>query len=102
MPMPPADLIVIDEAHHAPAMTYQRIIEAYPEAKILGLTATPCRGDGRGLGGMFTKIVEAPQVAQLIERGCLVRTKVYAPVDQTSGALTPRMATTSPSNCRSG
>jgi superfamily II DNA or RNA helicase len=62
-------------------MTYQRIIEAYPAAKILGLTATPCRGDGRGLGGVFTKIVEAPQVAQLIGRGCLVRTKVYAPVD---------------------
>jgi len=81
MRMPPADLIVIDEAHHAPANSYQKIVEAYPDAKILGLTATPCRGDGRGLGGIFTKIVEAPQVAQLIERGCLVKTRVYAPVD---------------------
>jgi superfamily II DNA or RNA helicase len=78
---PLVDLLVIDEAHHAPAMTYQKIIDAYPNAKILGLTATPCRGDGRGLGGIFTKIVEAPQVAELIERGCLVKTKVYAPVD---------------------
>jgi DNA repair protein RadD len=81
MLMPPANLIVIDEAHHAPANSYQKIVEAYPDAKILGLTATPCRGDGRGLGGIFTKIVEAPQVAQLIERGCLVKTRVYAPVD---------------------
>jgi DNA repair protein RadD len=81
MPMPRADLIVIDEAHHAPANSYQKIVEAYPDAKLLGLTATPCRGDGRGLGGIFTKIVEAPQVAQLIERGCLVKTRVYAPVD---------------------
>jgi DNA repair protein RadD len=81
MRMPPADLIVIDEAHHSPANSYQKIVEAYPDAKILGLTATPCRGDGRGLGGIFTEIVEAPQVAQLIERGCLVKTRVYAPVD---------------------
>jgi DNA repair protein RadD len=81
MRMPPADLIVIDEAHHAPANSYQKIVEAYPDAKLLGLTATPCRGDGRGLGGIFTKIVEAPQVAQLIERGCLVKTRVYAPID---------------------
>jgi DNA repair protein RadD len=81
MRMPPADLIVIDEAHHAPANSYQKIVEAYPDAKILGLTATPCRGDGRGLGGIFTKIVEAPQVAQLIERVCLVKTRVYAPID---------------------
>jgi len=51
MAMPPADLIVIDEAHHAPANSYQKIVAAYPDAEILGLTATPCRGDGRGLGG---------------------------------------------------
>jgi superfamily II DNA or RNA helicase len=48
---------------------------------LLGLTATPCRGDGRGLGGIFETIVECPQVAQLIERGYLVKTRVYAPVD---------------------
>ena len=48
---------------------------------MLGLTATPCRGDGRGLGGIFETIVECPQVAQLIECGYLVKTRVYAPVD---------------------
>jgi DNA repair protein RadD len=52
MPLPPADLLVIDEAHHTPAATYRRIIDAYPDAVVLGVTATPCRGDGRGLGGI--------------------------------------------------
>jgi DNA repair protein RadD len=53
MLMPLADLLIIDEAHHACAMTYEKLIEAYPDAIVLGLTATPCRGDGRGLGGIF-------------------------------------------------
>jgi len=77
--LPPADLVVIDEAHHALARTYQRIVEAYPGAVILGLTATPCRGDGRGLGNVFDVIVECPSVAELIDAGHLVGTSVYAP-----------------------
>ena len=48
---------------------------------MLGLTATPCRGDGRGLGGIFDTIVECPQVADLIAQGHLVTTRVYAPVN---------------------
>jgi DNA repair protein RadD len=48
---------------------------------VLGLTATPCRGDGRGLGGTFSTLIEAPQVPDLIEQGYLVKAKVYAPVD---------------------
>jgi DNA repair protein RadD len=81
MPLPPADLLVIDEAHHCPASTYQEIVDAYPNATLLGLTATPCRGDGRGLGGIFETIVECPQVASLIEQGYLVKTRCYAPVN---------------------
>jgi DNA repair protein RadD len=50
--MPAADLIIIDEAHHARARTYTRIVERYPDAVVIGLTATPCRGDGRGLGNV--------------------------------------------------
>jgi DNA repair protein RadD len=63
--LPPADLVITDEAHHAPAQTYRKVIAAYPEAVLIGLTATPCRGDGRGLGGIFDVIVECPQVAEL-------------------------------------
>ena len=81
MDLPPADLLVIDEAHHAPAKTYRKIIDAYPDAMLLGLTATPCRGDGRGLGGIFETMIECPQVAALIEQQYLVPTRCYAPVD---------------------
>jgi superfamily II DNA or RNA helicase len=80
MELPKAELLVIDEAHHCPANTYSKIIETYPDAIVLGLTATPCRGDGRGLGNIFEVIIECPQVAELIEQGYLVKTKVYAPV----------------------
>jgi superfamily II DNA or RNA helicase len=79
MALPPAKLMVIDECHHAPARTYRKIIDAYPDAIILGLTATPCRGDGRGLGGIFETIIECPQVAELIKQDFLVKTRVYAP-----------------------
>jgi DNA repair protein RadD len=81
MVLPRADLLVIDVAHHCPANTYTKIIEGYPNAILLGLTATPCRGDGRGLGGIFEMIIECPQVAPLIEQGFLVKTRVYAPVN---------------------
>jgi superfamily II DNA or RNA helicase len=81
MLLPIAHVLVIDECHHCPAQTYQQIIDAYPDATLLGLTATPCRGDGRGLGGIFQTIIETPQVAELIEQGYLVKTRVYAPVN---------------------
>jgi DNA repair protein RadD len=81
MLMPLADLVIIDEAHHACAMTYAKVIEAYPDAIILGLTATPCRGDGRGLGGIFETLIECPQIPELIEGKYLVRSRIYAPVD---------------------
>jgi superfamily II DNA or RNA helicase len=81
MQLPPAHLVVIDECHHCPAKSYRKIVDAYPDATLLGLTATPCRGDGRGLGGIFETIIECPQVAELIEQGYLVKTRVYAPVN---------------------
>jgi superfamily II DNA or RNA helicase len=81
MDLPPADLLWIDECHHCPARTYRKIIEAYPNAILLGTTATPARGDGRGLGGIFQIIIETPQVAELIRQGYLVGTRVYAPID---------------------
>lgn len=80
------DLIVIDEAHHATAGTWRTIIEAMPKAWILGVTATPIRGDGNGLGveagGIFDDLVEGPQVSQLIAGGYLVKPVIYAPTEQ--------------------
>jgi DNA repair protein RadD len=57
-------------------------MRAYPDATIIGLTATPCRGDGRGLGNIFDRIIETPQIPDLIPPGYLVDCTVYAPVDK--------------------
>jgi DNA repair protein RadD len=77
--LPPAELIVVDECHHARARTWQEIIEAYPNAVVLGLTATPARGDGRGLGNIFDCLIESATIKELIERGFLVSPVYYAP-----------------------
>ena len=79
--LPLADLIIIDEAHHVAAYTWQAIIEEYPKARLLGLTATPCRGDGRGLGNFFRELIEGPQISELIAQKHLVPTIYYAPVN---------------------
>ncbi len=80
------DLIIIDEAHHALAGTWKKIIEAFPNARILGVTATPCRGDGTGLGieagGVFDDLVMGPQIAELIDMGFLVKPRIYAPKER--------------------
>jgi DNA repair protein RadD len=47
---PPADLIMLDEARHASAATWRAVLDAVPGVRILGVTATPCRADGKGLG----------------------------------------------------
>lgn len=79
----PPDLIIIDEAHHAVAGSWRKVVEAFPNARILGVTATPCRGDGTGLGhdagGVFDNIVMGPQVPELIDMKFLVKPVVYAP-----------------------
>jgi DNA repair protein RadD len=81
MDLPPADLLIFDEAHRARGRTREHLINLYPEAVLLGMSATPCRGDGRGLGNLFDVMIEAPQIAELIVGGFLVKSRVYAPVD---------------------
>ena len=81
MDLPPADLVIFDEAHRARGRTREHLIGLYPNAVLLGMTATPCRGDGRGLGNLFDVMVETPQIAELIVGGFLVKSRVYAPID---------------------
>lgn len=80
------NLIVIDEAHHATAGTWRKIIDHFPKTLILGVTATPIRTDGAGLGveagGIFDTLVIGPQVTELIDKGFLVRPIVYAPLEK--------------------
>lgn len=73
------DLIIVDEAHHGVAGQYVDIMAAYSKSRVLGVTATPERLDGRGLGSMFSRMVMGPSVATLIERGFLARPEYYAP-----------------------
>lgn len=75
---PKPDLIVFDEAHHASARTWQRIIEAYPDTWIIGLTATPCRLDGKALGDTFDDLIEGLGTRELIELGFLSDYKLIA------------------------
>ena len=77
--LPPPDLIIFDECHHMGASQYQAIFEAFPRAQIVGLTATPWRLDGRGLGQWFESMVQGPSVADLMERGALCDYKLFAP-----------------------
>lgn len=73
------DLLFFDEAHHAIAATYQKIVDYWPNAKILGATATPLRLDGRGLGGVFDTMVEGPPTRELIDAGWLAEFDYLAP-----------------------
>lgn len=77
--LPPADVVIFDEAHHAVSATWMQIAEAYPRAVILGLTATPVRGDGKGLGHLFTDMVRGPSIASLTKQGHLVPVTYYEP-----------------------
>jgi superfamily II DNA or RNA helicase len=76
-------LIILDEAHHAIAGQWAAIIQANPQAAILGVTATPERLDGRGLGkqagGFFDALVLGPSIADLQGRGFLCNARVFAP-----------------------
>lgn len=74
---PPADLVIVDEAHRALAGSYRRVIEMYPQAWHVGLTATPYRLDGQGLGDVYNEIVAVARPSELIRAGRLVAPVVY-------------------------
>lgn len=82
MPWRP-DIVFIDECHRARGASYQEIVEACGEPVLIGITATPIRGDGKGLGGsLFTTMVQGPGIGELIQSGYLVTPEVYSwPVD---------------------
>ncbi len=73
------DLIVVDECHHVRSRSYMTLLAAQKSAKILGVTATPFRLDGQGLGEIFEDMVQGPKTGELIDRGFLSKFKVYMP-----------------------
>ena len=72
-------LAIIDEAHHVVASKWQRVLEAMINALRLGVTATPFRYDGKGLGEHFRQAIEGPSVAELIRDGYLAKPAIFAP-----------------------
>ncbi|GLS88377.1 hypothetical protein GCM10010873_33510 [Cypionkella aquatica] len=79
--MPRLDLLVIDEAHHAVADSYRRIIdrvrESNPDARIFGVTATPNRGDKKGLREVFDNVADQVRLGELIASGHLVPPRTF-------------------------
>lgn len=86
----PPGLVIIDEAHHATAATYRKVLDAFPTAYQLGVSATPCRTDGSGFADLFDALVTGPTVADLIDAGHLSRFRLFADPNpmSTGGART--------------
>jgi DNA repair protein RadD len=76
-------MIIADEAHHTTAPTWKKVIQHYKNARLLGVTATPCRSDGKGLGvktgGLFDNMVVGPSMWELKENDKLVPFMVFYP-----------------------
>jgi len=72
------DFIIIDEAHRSLSNTYLKLLAEFFDAWVLGLTATPVRTDGRGMGHVYTHMVHSPSVAELTHMGYLVPVLPFA------------------------
>jgi len=91
--LPKVAILMVDEAHRSMSPTYQKLIKHYQQqgAIIIGLTATPIRGDGKGLGNIYDFMVETPGMQELIDLGFLVPPKYYAPsIPDLTGVHTAR------------
>jgi superfamily II DNA or RNA helicase len=84
-------LLVVDEAHHSNAGTWAKVLEHFASARVLGVTATPCRADGRGLGEWYSDMVLGPTPAELTAAGFLAPARVLAPPGPSLVGLRKRM-----------
>lgn len=90
--MKPFDVIIGDEAHHfTPQSSWGKVVAGFPTARVLGVTATPERLDGKGMGQMFDDMVMGPTVAELTAQGFLSPAIVYAPSAPDLGSVGTRM-----------
>lgn len=86
--LPDAKIIVVDEAHHSISASFKKLLEQYPSSAIIGLTATPYRLDGKGLGDIYTNIIAPISLAELTERGFLVPARYVGSKMDMSGVKT--------------
>lgn len=88
---PEPALIVFDESHHMAAATWRELYLKFPKAKIIGLSATPKRGDGQGLKEFFGEMVSGPSIKWLIEHGYWARYRYFEPPGADLSGLHTRM-----------
>jgi DNA repair protein RadD len=81
MLMPRAGIVICDEAHLSVADTRKQILEHYHDSIIIGLTATPARGDGRGLGEIYDDLLQVVSVRDLMDQKYLVEARYFAPTE---------------------
>ena len=74
-----ADVVIIDEAHHALSKTYQSILKNYPDKIVIGFTATPTLSTGAGMGEYFDELIDVVPLAELLDGGFLVPGVYYGP-----------------------
>ena len=84
-------LLIIDEAHHTTAGTWAKVVQHFESARLLGVSATPIRLDGRGLGEHYQSMVVGPSARWLTEQGFLADAKVLAPPGIQTKGLRKRM-----------
>ena len=91
--LPPSafNLLVVDEAHHSNAGTWAKVLAHFQSARVLGVTATPCRCDGRGLGEWYGAMVLGPTAGELTAAGFLAPARVLAPPGPSLVGLRKRM-----------
>lgn len=70
-------VVIVDEAHHCRAETWELVMDAFPNAYRLGMTATPARLDGKGLGKHFKKITFGPEIGWLVDNGYLAPMRLF-------------------------
>lgn len=78
MAMPLADVVLVDEAHLSLARTARELLDCYPDARVVGFTATPARSDGAGMGEVYDDLILGPSVAELTEQGFLVPARYFS------------------------
>jgi DNA repair protein RadD len=79
MTLPEVDLVLIDECHESMAQEWQKLLNHYCKAVVVGLTATPAFGNGKGLGRSWHGLERAVPIRQLVEENWLVKCRVFAP-----------------------
>lgn len=90
--LPDSDFLILDECHHSVSPTWKQVVEEYQRrgSWVLGVTATPLRLDGRGLGDVFDTLIEPVTINELIELGYIVKPKMFSPPVDLSGIAVRR------------